>query len=66
MATDGGRIDFMFLGPPPTRPLDPLLDSKDCCRKALCVALGFDSEDHHREARDAALGSNSDDHCRKA
>ena len=25
MATKGGRIDFMFLGPSPTRPLDPLL-----------------------------------------
>ena len=24
MATKGGRIDFMFLGPP-TRPLDPML-----------------------------------------
>ena len=24
MVTDGGRIDFMFLGPP-TQPLDPLL-----------------------------------------
>ena len=29
MATEGGRIDFMFLGPPPlTRPLDPLLNFK--------------------------------------
>ena len=26
MAAEGGRIDFMFLGPPLTRPLDPLLD----------------------------------------
>ena len=25
MAAKGGRIDFMFLGPPLTRPLDPLL-----------------------------------------
>ena len=25
MATEGGRIDFMFLGAPLTRPLDPLL-----------------------------------------
>ena len=25
MATKGGRIDFMFLAPPLTRPLDPLL-----------------------------------------
>ena len=25
MATEGGHIDFMFLGPPLTRPLDPLL-----------------------------------------
>ena len=25
MAAEGGRIDFMFLGPPLTRPLDPLL-----------------------------------------
>ena len=27
MAAEGGRIDFMFLGPPLTRPLDPLLKS---------------------------------------
>ena len=28
MAAKGGRIDFMFLGPPSlTRPLDPLLSS---------------------------------------
>ena len=28
MATEGGRIDFIFLGPPPlTRPLDPLLSA---------------------------------------
>ena len=27
MAAEGGRIDFMFLGPPLTRPLDPLLRS---------------------------------------
>ena len=25
MAAEGGHIDFMFLGPPLTRPLDPLL-----------------------------------------
>ena len=25
MAAEGSRIDFMFLGPPLTRPLDPLL-----------------------------------------
>ena len=25
MAAEGGRIDFMFLAPPLTRPLDPLL-----------------------------------------
>ena len=25
MAVEGGHIDFMFLAPPPTRPLDPLL-----------------------------------------
>ena len=25
MDAEGGRIDFMFLGPSPTRPLDPLL-----------------------------------------
>ena len=26
MAAKGGHIDFMFLGPPPTRPLDPMLE----------------------------------------
>ena len=25
VAAKGGHIDFMFLGPPPTRPLDPML-----------------------------------------
>ena len=25
MAAKGGHIDFMFLAPPPTRPLDPML-----------------------------------------
>ena len=28
MATEGGRINFMFLGPLPTQPLDPLLLSE--------------------------------------
>ena len=28
MAPEGGRIDFMFLGPFPTRPVDPLLFRK--------------------------------------
>ena len=31
MAAKGGRIDFMFLGPPLTRPLDPLLESSEVC-----------------------------------
>ena len=26
MVAKGGRIDFLFLAPPPTRPLDPLLE----------------------------------------
>ena len=43
MATKGGRIDFMFLGPPLTRPLDPLLRSHKGCSlvKYLLIELVF-------------------------
>ena len=36
MAAEGGRIDFMFLGPLLTRPLDPLLH---CHQQLLFTAV---------------------------
>ena len=35
MATKGGRMDFMFLAPPLTRPLDPLL-KRPTPEKGIC------------------------------
>ena len=40
MAVEGGRIDFMFLGPLPlTQPLDPLV----CLYVRVCVLYKFNS-----------------------
>ena len=41
--TEGSRIDFMFLGPSPTRPPDPLLlhYSTNFCRRCIYVLPWF-------------------------
>ena len=44
MAAEGGCIDFMFLGPPLTRPLDPLLcmyTQKEFCLQIITLEFNL-------------------------